>query len=80
MVNLIGSTRTRKGLQVQAELDTNQLREGIKVTDEEMESVRLKKDKFHGEWNYTIEPHPRSYNCWNSYFGPALSSPAGRPC
>jgi Rhodopirellula transposase DDE domain len=57
VVNLIGSTRTRTGLRVQAELDTNAYAKGIKVTDREMESVRLRKDKFHGEWNYTISPH-----------------------
>jgi Rhodopirellula transposase DDE domain len=58
-VNLIGSTQTQKGLRVQAELDTNNYAPGTKVTDEEMESVRLKKDKFHGDWNYWIEPHTR---------------------
>jgi transposase len=57
VVNLIGSTRTRTGLRVQAELDTNTYPKGIKVTDQVMESVQLKKDKFHGEWNYTISPH-----------------------
>ena len=43
----------------EAELDTNRYEKGIKVTDEEMESVRLKRDKFHGDWNYRIEPHPK---------------------
>jgi hypothetical protein len=57
VVNLIGSTRTRTGLRVQAELDTNAYPKGIKVTDREMEAVQIKKDKFHGEWNYTISPH-----------------------
>jgi len=57
VVNLIGSTRTRTGLRVEAGLDTNTYEKGIKVTDEEMESVRLKKDKFHGDWNYRIESH-----------------------
>jgi hypothetical protein len=56
VVSLIGSTRTRTGLQVRAELDTKGYEQGIKVSDEELESVRLKKDKFHGDWNYTIEP------------------------
>jgi hypothetical protein len=56
VVSLIGSTRTRTGLQVRAELDTKGYVQGIKVSDEESESVRLKKDKFHGDWNYTIEP------------------------
>jgi hypothetical protein len=59
VVNLIGSTRTRTGLRVQAELDTNTYPKGIKVTDREMESIRLGKDEFHGEWNYTISPHPK---------------------
>ncbi len=59
VVNLIGRTQTRTGLQVQAELDTNRYKKGIKVADAELESVRLKKDKFHGDWNYTIEPHPK---------------------
>jgi hypothetical protein len=26
------------------------------VSDEEMKSVRLKRNKFHGEWNYVINP------------------------
>ena len=59
VVNLIGSTRTREGLHVQAELDTNTYEKGIKVTNKEMESVRLKKDKFHGDWNYTIVPRTK---------------------
>jgi hypothetical protein len=59
VVNLIGSTRTRSGLRVEAELDTNTYEKGIKVTDEEIESVQLKRDKFHGDWNYRIEPRPK---------------------
>jgi hypothetical protein len=59
VVNLIGSTKTRAGLRVEAELDSNTYEKGIKITDEEMDAVRLKKDKFHGDWNYRIEPHPK---------------------
>ena len=57
VVNLIGSTRTHTGLRIQAELDTTSYETGIKVTNKELEAVRLKRDKFHGEWNYTILPH-----------------------
>ena len=56
VVNLIGSTQTRTGLRIQAELDTNSYETGVKVTNKELEAVRLKRDKFHGEWNYTILP------------------------
>jgi hypothetical protein len=30
--------------------------------DQEMESVRLRRDKFHGDWNYAIELHPKQYS------------------
>ena len=56
VVNLIGSTRTRTGLRIQADLDTNRYPVGIKVTDEELHAVRLSHERFHGEWNYTIRP------------------------
>ena len=56
IVNLIGKTKTRTGLRVKAELDANQYATGIKVTDEELASLRIRKAKFHGNWNYTILP------------------------
>jgi hypothetical protein len=57
VVNLIGNTKTRTGLHVNAELDSNTYETGIKVSDEELAAVRMEKDKFHGEWNYTISPN-----------------------
>ena len=54
IVNLIGSTTTRNGLKIKADLDMNSYPTGIKVTDEELAEVSIEKDKFHGEWNYTI--------------------------
>jgi hypothetical protein len=56
MVSLIGGTTTRKGLKVEASLDENKYETGIKVSDEEIESLNLKKAEFHGEWNYLISP------------------------
>jgi hypothetical protein len=55
-VELIGHTATAAGLRIQAELDGNAYPTGIKVSDEELAAVRIKKDPFHGEWNYTILP------------------------
>lgn len=57
IVNLIGSTRTTKGLDVTCELNRNKYEIGIKVTDEELAKINLKKDEFHGEWNYNISPN-----------------------
>jgi hypothetical protein len=55
-VNLIASTTTRKGLQVYCELDSNEYPKGIKVTDAEMDTIKIDRNLFHGEWNYTISP------------------------
>ena len=56
VVNLIGNTTTKTGLRIQAELDTDAYRTGIKVSDEELAAIHLEKASFHGEWNYTITP------------------------
>ena len=56
IVNLIGSTKTDEGLKIRCELDTNNYPKGIKVSDAQMEKVKLKKHDFHGDWNYTIYP------------------------
>jgi hypothetical protein len=58
IVNLIARTTTAKGLKVTCRLDRRKYPTGRKVTDEEMKDVNLKRNRFHGEWNYTI--HPRT--------------------
>ena len=55
-VELIGATKTRKGLEGRCELDEGIYRQGRKVTDEEMASINLHPHRFHGDWNYTIKP------------------------
>jgi hypothetical protein len=57
IVSLIGSTTTRTGLRIKAELDTNLYATGVKVSDAELAAIKMKKDTFHGEWNYTIRPN-----------------------
>ena len=54
VVNLISSTTTRAGLIVKSAIDDNYYEKGIKVSDRELELVKLKRHDFHGEWNYTI--------------------------
>jgi hypothetical protein len=57
IVNLIAATTTTTGLKVHAELNAETYRAGIKISDEELAEVKIRRDKFHGDWNYEIQPH-----------------------
>ena len=59
VVNLIGSTTTRTGLRVSSGLDTNTYPAGRTVSDDEIETLYLQRDAFHGEWNYSLLPRQR---------------------
>jgi len=56
IVNLIAGTTTAKGLKVSCRLDENTYPSGVKFTKQQMESIHVVGDSFHGEWNYTICP------------------------
>ncbi len=56
IVELISNTTTDAGLIVRAAIDENEYETGIKISDEELSLVKLKRSEFHGEWNYTIRP------------------------
>jgi Rhodopirellula transposase. len=56
IVNLIGRTRTRKGLRVKARLDKNRYPAGVRITKEELKSLVLLREDFHGDWNYQVVP------------------------
>jgi Rhodopirellula transposase DDE domain len=55
-VRLISNTTTATGLQVTCRLDRRKYSVARKISDKEMSRVKIKKEKFHGEWNYTILP------------------------
>ncbi len=57
IVNLISNTITKNGLKINCMLDKSKYQTGIKITDEQMQNLRLTKEKFHGEWNYKLKPH-----------------------
>jgi transposase/DNA-binding phage protein len=56
VVNLIGHTTTKTGLAIRSELDENRYPTGREVPNQQIESLSITRDKFHGEWNYTIQP------------------------
>jgi len=57
IINLISSTKTKKGLSIKCALDKSKYAKGIKISKEELSRVNLEPDEFHGEWNYTIRPN-----------------------
>jgi len=56
VLELISHTTTKSGLTVAAMADMKHYQTGIKVTDAEMQILNIRRDDFHGEWNYTINP------------------------
>jgi len=61
IVNLIANTTTRKGLKISAKLDTGESPLEVTVSDAEMAAIRLTRDDFHGDWNYSLNPRPWTY-------------------
>jgi transposase len=60
VVNLVSSTRTNEGLEVHCQLDERNYPKGQKVSDEQFAAIRLRKSKFHGDWNYEIHPSSKT--------------------
>lgn len=58
VINLIGSTRTRKGLRVAARLDRRIYHTGVEYSKEEMAKLSLERHEVNPKWNYTVSPRP----------------------
>ena len=43
-------------LRLKSELDSNTYPPGIKVSDQQMAELDLRRDRFHGDWNYGLLP------------------------
>jgi hypothetical protein len=56
VIELISHTTTKQGLTVTAVKDSNRYPTGIKVSDEDLATLNIKREPFHGDWNYTIQP------------------------
>ena len=50
-IELIANPTTNTGLMIRCELDRNLYPKGIEVSDEELASLDIKRDKFHPEWS-----------------------------
>jgi transposase len=56
IINLIAATTSKTGLSVKSDLDVNLYPAGVKVSDQQMAELRLRRDRFHGDWNYSLLP------------------------
>jgi Rhodopirellula transposase DDE domain len=56
IINLIGSTTTRSGLEVYARLDEGTYPAKIKISDADTKALNIHGEDFHPEWNYKILP------------------------
>lgn len=56
IINLIANTSTEHGLRIEAELDDATYPLKTKVNDRELAAVKIRRHKFHGDWNYSIHP------------------------
>ena len=58
ILRLIAATTATTGLTVESYLDTTPSPAGVNLTDAQLETLTIRRDAFHGEWNYTISPRP----------------------
>src|SRR5690606_29952674 len=56
LVKCIAHTTTNTGLRVKARLDRRRYPAKVKVPDERMKSLRVRRARFHGDWNYMLKP------------------------
>lgn len=56
ILQLIAATKTKSGLTVKACFDKRKYKKGIKVAKDVIDNLNIEKEKFHGEWNYSIAP------------------------
>ena len=57
IVDLISATTTDQGLKVKASVDETLYKKGIKISKQQLNQIAIKRNDFHGERNYTIQPN-----------------------
>lgn len=56
IINLIGSTTTKKGLRIKPKLDKRRYKTGKKISNEEFSLIKIINNRTLPKWNYTILP------------------------
>ena len=56
VINLIGATTTKTGLEIVCKVSYKDYPLGVKVSDSDFDSINVLRNDFHGEWNYSVLP------------------------
>jgi hypothetical protein len=56
IIELIAATTTTTGMKIYAQLDDGTYEKGIEVSDDQLATVTITRNAFHGEWNYAVSP------------------------
>ena len=56
VIELIGTTTTKKGLKIKAKLDKRKYKKGKKISDKDFAMIKITKNRLLPKWNYTILP------------------------
>ena len=56
VIKLISSTKTSKGVKIEAHLDEKDYKTGFKISDEDFKQLRVQLHELYPKWNYSIEP------------------------
>jgi hypothetical protein len=59
MQERISHTTTTTGLKVSCSLDRREYKRGIKISKRRFAKLWIKRNEFHGDWNYTVFPRRR---------------------
>jgi transposase len=62
MQERISHTTTTTGLKVSCQLDVEEYKRGIKISKQRFAKLHIKREEFHGEWNYTVSPRGEKKN------------------
>jgi hypothetical protein len=58
VVELIAATTSKTGLRVHAARDQGVYPTNVQVSEANMAAIGLLPHDLHGDWNYTLDPHP----------------------
>ena len=59
VVKMISATRTKQGLRIKAVLDKSHYETGVKISQEQMDALNIRRHRQNPQWNYSLLPHTK---------------------